>query len=100
MRCCDGVVQAKSCPVTPARTSARLARAAPEFKGLADDYEECAAAGDGAPSKQARQWCVCREQTKEACAAGPSAAGHLQHASVAFGLLRLPSCSRLSQCMI
>ena len=84
----------------PARTSARLARAAPEFKGLADDYEECAAAGDGALSKQARQRFVCREQTKEAYAAGPCAAGHLQHASVPFGLLRLPSRSRLSQCMI
>jgi len=40
--------QATSCPVTPARTSARLAKAAPEFKdGLADDYVDGAESGDG-----------------------------------------------------
>ncbi|KAK9833444.1 hypothetical protein WJX81_005685 [Elliptochloris bilobata] len=32
--------KAKSCPVTPARTSARLAKAAPEFQGLADDFDD------------------------------------------------------------
>ena len=41
--------QATSCPVTPARTSARLAKAAPEFKdGLADDYVDGDESGDGA----------------------------------------------------
>lgn len=81
MRCFLGDVQAKSCLVTPARTSARLAKAAPEFKGLADDYEESAAAGDGALLTVVALGCLPNVDV-EALLAGPCAAGRLQHADV------------------
>ena len=41
--------QAKSCPVTPARTSARLAKTVPEFKGLADDFVDGESSGQSVP---------------------------------------------------